>query len=215
MKKTMILIVADVAPIIFTLQQLLTDNGYSVVSATTGDQALAMLSGSSDIEIVVCDLSLRSADGVQLLRDARRIVRMNDEGPLPPPKFIFMSLPNNYSSVPERQLREKAMLMSDGHVIDKPIDKDDLLRRIQLLGGGIPEVALNGVKWPEKTSSLFTSISNHLPAIERIQEQQKRLDGEMFRLDGAHKELDQRVDQLQSRVVQLEEGVVPASMPAL
>jgi len=216
MQKSTILVIADVAPIIFTLQQFLTDEGFSVVSTKSAENALSLLSGDPSIDIVICDLAIRGANGVELLRDARRITRMNDEGPLPPPKFIFMSAPASYASVAERQLRERATLMSDGHVVDKPIDRDDLLRRIYQLGG---MSAKGNAEKVNLQGSLAFSQPFRDPSAPRalgdLEERQKLLDGEVYRLDSAHKELDKRVEQLHARVNSLEEGVVPSVMPGL
>lgn len=130
-----ILIVADAAPILFTLEQFLTEQGYHAIAAKSADDALERLSGDPGIEIVLCDLLLRNANGVELLKAAKQISRCDDEGLAPPPRFVFMATPVGGAGDRDERLRNQAKLLSDGDVLPKPIDRGALLARLETVSG--------------------------------------------------------------------------------
>jgi DNA-binding response OmpR family regulator len=67
-----ILIVEDEFLIRLTLVEALTDDGFDVAEAATGDEALAMLVGDQDYELLLTDIQLPGAlDGIALARSAR------------------------------------------------------------------------------------------------------------------------------------------------
>ena len=65
-----VLIVDDDSAIRFTLQEILTENGYAFVPAQSGEEALDRL---SEVDAIITDLVMPGMDGLELLRRARAI----------------------------------------------------------------------------------------------------------------------------------------------
>lgn len=73
MSSTKCLIVEDEYLIRLTLAEALTDEGFVVFEAESGDQALAILEGHRDVGLLLTDIQLPGKlDGVELARAARR-----------------------------------------------------------------------------------------------------------------------------------------------
>lgn len=68
--KNRVLIIEDDRSIIRILSTILTSNDYSVLTATTGQQAL-MLNASHNPEIILLDLGLPDTDGTEVLKSIR------------------------------------------------------------------------------------------------------------------------------------------------
>ena len=67
-----ILVVEDEFLIRLTLSEVLTDEGFEVLEAESGDEALAMLTSSPDIAVLLTDIQLPGAlDGRAVVRHAR------------------------------------------------------------------------------------------------------------------------------------------------
>lgn len=69
--KGKILVIDDELNIQRSLEGILTDEGYSVVSATTGEEGLRLV-GDGNIETVLLDIWLPGIDGLQVLREIRK-----------------------------------------------------------------------------------------------------------------------------------------------
>ena len=66
------MLVEDEFLIRLTLAEVLADEGYHVVEAVTGDEALALLQGGAAIDILLTDVQLPGAlDGYALVKQAR------------------------------------------------------------------------------------------------------------------------------------------------
>jgi CheY-like chemotaxis protein len=61
---TIVLLVDDDPGVRFALTEVLRDRGFQVVGASSGSQALALLSG---VDVVVTDLSMPGMDGLELV----------------------------------------------------------------------------------------------------------------------------------------------------
>lgn len=68
-----ILVVDDEAIIRDLLSEVLLDDGYAVVTASDGPQALEILRGSHDFVILFTDIMMPEMDGIALVREARRV----------------------------------------------------------------------------------------------------------------------------------------------
>ncbi len=68
-----ILVVDDEAVIRDLLSDILTDEGFDVVSASDGNEALDRLSRKNDFVLLFADIMMPQMDGIQLIREARRI----------------------------------------------------------------------------------------------------------------------------------------------
>ena len=70
-----VMIVEDEFLIRLTLAEALSDEGFDVVEATTGDEALTILRGNPDIALLLTDIQLPGQlDGYALARAARQHV---------------------------------------------------------------------------------------------------------------------------------------------
>ena len=67
-----ILIVDDDAIVRGTLVQQIEAEGYAVLSAASGTEALAMLDRGEAVDLVLADLSMPGMDGERLINEARR-----------------------------------------------------------------------------------------------------------------------------------------------
>ena len=73
MKK--ILVVDDHPIVLKGIVSMLADNGYSVLTATSREQAATLFGHVSDISLMVCDLSLpTTTDGIRLIEHVRSIL---------------------------------------------------------------------------------------------------------------------------------------------
>jgi len=82
-----ILIVEDDPGLRFTMTDALEEKGFAVTGASSGTEAIRLLHGAP-FDVVVTDLRLPGADGMEVLREAR--------GKVPPPSVIVMT---GYGSV--------------------------------------------------------------------------------------------------------------------
>ena len=71
MQNKSILIVDDEASIRESLQKVLSKAGYLTVTASSGDEALALLSTQS-VDIVLSDLKMPNGDGIELLKNVKK-----------------------------------------------------------------------------------------------------------------------------------------------
>lgn len=110
MKK--ILIVDDQLNILKVLAAILTDEGYDVLRAAGGEEALRLYSEREDIDVVLSDLKMPQMDGMELFR------KMNALRPAPP--FIVMSA---YGTV-----RSAVQALKEGvaNYLIKPLDYEEL-----------------------------------------------------------------------------------------
>ncbi|MDX2103249.1 MAG: response regulator [Alphaproteobacteria bacterium] len=90
-----ILVIDDESTVIFTLTQVLSANGFEVVSATDADQAMAILANTA-CDLVLCDLVMPTIDGVRVIQRLGRdypavpVIAMTGGGSAMPPA---LSLP--------------------------------------------------------------------------------------------------------------------------
>jgi CheY-like chemotaxis protein/anti-sigma regulatory factor (Ser/Thr protein kinase) len=66
-----LLLVDDEVLIREVLAEDLSDRGYEVIQAESGESALALLDGDQDVDLIISDLSMPAMDGVSLIRAAQ------------------------------------------------------------------------------------------------------------------------------------------------
>ncbi len=110
-----ILIVDDEPPIRRFLRTSLTGQGYRVLEAATGEEALACIRTDRP-DIVILDLGLPDVDGIDLIRTVRRVSHV--------PIIVLSSRDN------ERGKVEALDLGADDYVT-KPFGMDELMARIR------------------------------------------------------------------------------------
>jgi CheY-like chemotaxis protein len=71
LKRPQLLLVEDDRGVRDAIEDYLEDEGYSVLSANDGEQALSILEGLSDPCLVVLDVRMPVMDGVEFMRQVR------------------------------------------------------------------------------------------------------------------------------------------------
>ena len=110
-----IMIVDDSPTMLMSLEGVLTRQGFGVVKATSGEQALAVLKGGTKPALLITDLNMGAMDGIQLIREARR---------LPGFQFLPMLMLTTESQQAKRQEAKSAG--ATGWLV-KPVQPDALL----------------------------------------------------------------------------------------
>jgi CheY-like chemotaxis protein len=151
-----VIVVDDVGIVRHSMDRLLTDNGYSVVTAASGNAAIELLKRDNTIGAVLTDLLMPGMDGIELFKASLNINRLTDAGEIPPPEFILMTAlrPSAYVHRKEAGLLQQAVSLGFVDVMLKPIDKERLFRNLT----GI-EKRLNG-ELTETTDSTDTSTGS-------------------------------------------------------
>jgi two-component system, NtrC family, response regulator HydG len=115
---TQVLVADDDAPIRETLRLILEEEGYTVLEAANGTQALAQLRNVAERLVVLLDLVMPEPDGVAVLRDVAadmRIARRHE--------YIVVTAVNDafVASV------EPFLAAVSAQVVRKPFDIDEVL----------------------------------------------------------------------------------------
>jgi CheY-like chemotaxis protein len=195
-----VLIVADVAPIVYRLEHFLSRQGLHVVSAGSARSALAMLRQDTSISIVVWDLGLRGHDGLAGLAAVRQISHFADADVAAPPEIIFLAAPSGeIKTASELELRQEAEDLAPGNVLTKPIDNDELLRRIQSL------VQAGGVSVTAGSRAGDAHQGEKPVAVRQLAEEHAWLRSELSRLDVRHKELWSQLGRIEQRMHELQQ----------
>jgi len=131
-----VLIVDDEENMRRTLADILTDEGYRVSTAATGEEAIKLCSKRSH-EIILMDVRMPGIDGVETFRQIRR----HQEGV----KVILMSA----YSVDDL----KAIALDEGAIafLSKPLDLEQVINLI----GGVKDTAILVVEDDEQTAELL------------------------------------------------------------
>jgi CheY-like chemotaxis protein/HAMP domain-containing protein len=110
-----VLIVDDDARNIFALTTLLENHGMEVVSATNGRQAIDILHGPDELNIVLTDIMMPEMDGYETMREIRRSPRFK--------KLPILAL----TAKAMKGDREKCLDAGASDYIAKPVNTDQLL----------------------------------------------------------------------------------------
>ncbi len=123
MKETnTILIVDDEASVRFTLKEVLEEEGYQILEATSGKEAIDILE-KKDIALVISDLSMPNMDGMILLENIKNMD--------PSPLFIMLTA---FGS--ERHAVE-AIKLGAYDYLKKPFDIDEIIHVVKRAVGSI------------------------------------------------------------------------------
>jgi PAS domain S-box-containing protein len=118
--KPVILVVDDVPQNIELLEAYLTGQGYKIVTAANGEEALEEISGNQ-IDLVLLDVMMPGIDGFEV---TRRVRQDNAQRLLP---IILVT------SLNEKEDRVKGIEAGCDDFISKPVDKVELLARVRSL----------------------------------------------------------------------------------
>ena len=115
LERSNILIVDDDARNIFALSSVLERRGMHVLTATTGNEAIARVDSTPDLAIVLMDIMMPGMDGYQ----TTQAIRANPEyGRLPIIALTAKAMKGD---------REKSIASGASDYITKPVDTDQLL----------------------------------------------------------------------------------------
>ncbi|MBT4865402.1 MAG: response regulator [Planctomycetaceae bacterium] len=130
-----VIVVDDVGVVRHSMDRLLTDNGYSVVTAASGNDAIELLKKDNTIGAVLTDLLMPGMDGIDLFKASLNINRLTDAGEIPPPEFILMTALRPSADVHRKEagLLQQAVSLGFVDVMLKPIDKERLFRNLSMI----------------------------------------------------------------------------------
>ena len=113
-----LLLVDDKWENLFALEQILEDEGYTLLQAQSGHEALRQVL-HHDIDLVLLDVQMPEMDGFQVAELLRRAQKTRD---IP---IIFITAISR-----EYQFREKGYDLGASSYLMKPIDPDELRKKI-------------------------------------------------------------------------------------
>jgi PAS domain S-box-containing protein len=112
-----VLVAEDEAIVRCFLKRMLEKEGYKVILAEDGDEAVARFREHDDISLVLSDVVMPGKDGKQVLDEIRKLK--------PGIRVVFIS---GYTA---DVIKDKGMLDEGTDLIRKPFDKNDLLRKVR------------------------------------------------------------------------------------
>jgi CheY-like chemotaxis protein len=119
-KTSTILLVDDNADLLKAYRWILETNGYTVLTATGGEEALALLATGCCPDAIFIDFSMPQMDGAEL------VVRIREQNPhIPPMKIVILT-----SFSPHAPQLEYAIL-AGVQIAEKPNDIDALHPMVQ------------------------------------------------------------------------------------
>jgi CheY-like chemotaxis protein len=118
MPKKMIMVVDDEYLLSRTVQELLEKEGYNVITASSGAQALATLR-KTKVDLVLVDILMPGMSGLELVKAIRANSTLKDL------KLAFLSVVN----FSQEQMKNIKKLNILDH-IQKPFDNEDLIKRV-------------------------------------------------------------------------------------
>jgi len=115
--KKKVLVVDDVRAILTVLGIKLRISGYDVLTASNGQQALALIE-SAGPDLILLDVIMPGMDGFEVLEKVRAASKL--------PVIVFSARPEN---------AQKALSLGANEFLPKPLDVDEMVGKIgQLLG---------------------------------------------------------------------------------
>jgi two-component system chemotaxis response regulator CheY len=119
LKTKTILIVDDSVSILELLRLILEQEGYNVISASDGKEALKHFTGNIDIDLLLTDLHMPNMNGLELIKEVRK-------------KDDFKYLPILFLTTETKtETKREAKEAGATGWITKPFDKERLLRTIK------------------------------------------------------------------------------------
>ena len=131
-----VLVVDDEPAICWALARLFTREGYAVQAVQSGAEALALLTGQQRFSHVLLDAKLQDMDGLDLARQARRLL---------PAAWVFLISAYYYRDDPDinRALAEGVI----HGFIPKPFTHKEIVESIQ--DDGNDSTTMEGLPWIE------------------------------------------------------------------
>ena len=118
MSKT-ILIVDDSATMVLSVKSTLEMNGFNVVTASDGVQALAKLKGGIKPDLIITDVNMPNMDGLELIRNVKTL-----------PGFRFTPILTLTTESQSAKRDQAKQLGATGWLV-KPVSGPDLIKVIK------------------------------------------------------------------------------------
>jgi DNA-binding response OmpR family regulator len=112
-----VLVVDDERAILTVLGIKLRISGYDVVTASGGEEALGLVN-SAHPDLILLDVIMPGVDGFEVLEEVRAASKL--------PVIVFSARPEN---------AKKALSLGANDFLAKPLDVDEMIRRIEMLLG--------------------------------------------------------------------------------
>ncbi len=152
MNPVKVLLVEDEIRILTTLEYILQRNGYEVVTAGNGIEALEVVKTYTP-DIILCDVMMPKMDGYDFLRQYRTTVNASTP-------FIFLTAKSDYSDI-----RSGMALGADDYLV-KPVRSEELIHAITTRlnrSEQINDAVLREITRLEKGMSLLTNHEFNTP----------------------------------------------------
>ncbi|MCD6178335.1 MAG: response regulator [Bacteroidales bacterium] len=169
-QKNTILIVDDIQSNLILLNKILTDEGYNVISAPNGDDAIK-LAQENKLDLILLDIMMPKKDGFTVFEELKTFEKTANT------PVIFITVINNDTDT------LKAFEMGAVDYITKPFTPTELRIRIKTQialvnahksNSGIADFSTNTVREPDKDpitdlSEKFGLIKNNIQDLEHAQ----------------------------------------------
>jgi len=186
-KKIKILIVDDIRENLYLLETILKHDGYDVVSAKNGVEALEKLKKDS-VDLIVSDILMPKMDGFQLCRECK------SDNKLRKIPFIFYT-----ATYTEKKDKEFALNLGAEAFIVKPTKPDVFLKTVEALIDRYKKGSLIAPKKPIKKKSVYLAeYSKRL--IKKLGRKMLGLEEEVIKRKKAENALRKAYDGLEIKV---------------
>ncbi len=193
-----ILVVDDNKVNLHMLENLLKNNGYKVVSAENGAEALEKLRANG-FGMIISDILMPVMDGFQLCRKVKRVAELKD---IP---VVFYT-----ATYTDEKDKELALKVGADKYIRKPIDPDEFIKIIQGVIRDVEEGKI-GLKKPalEEKKEVFKLYSERL--VNKLEKKMLDLEKEVAERKRVEEELRKHRDHLEGMVAQRTSEVLTAN----
>jgi CheY-like chemotaxis protein len=156
-----ILVVDDVGYSRHFHARLMEKNGHMAVSAGSAAEALKMLRTDHGIDVVLTDLMMADMDGIELFEGAQELERVNDAGPVSPPRFILMTALHPGKNAQPRDVERIRLAKEVGfaEVLFKPIENDELMSLLERISSGRPMSPVSTAELVSKLQKAATALA--------------------------------------------------------
>lgn len=120
-----ILLVEDVTFLRVLITKRLTNAGFNIMTAATGEEALQLFREEGEIKAVITDFELPDLNGGEVYQRCKDMRRYNQQGDIPCPPFILISAYANFEHIEE-------VMNGEFHtVFRKPLSDTQLLDALE------------------------------------------------------------------------------------
>ena len=118
-----ILVVDDEQGIQRLFQQILESEGYSVLLASDGNEALRVLKDGHDIDLVITDLVMPNCEGIETIRLIRGLY----------PELKIVAISGAFAG----QYLKLASILGANRIMEKPVEPEELVLMIKELSSTV------------------------------------------------------------------------------